>query len=137
MAIQLKQSTASQEVPIGPFLDDADGKTAEVSLTVANTHTLWHLTGAASMVNVGQATIPHIASGWYLWTADATDTATAGPAVLAVSVTGALPVRVECDILPANIYDSRYSTDRLQVDAVQIVSVTLTGNGSTTPWGPA
>ena len=33
----LRQSTASQVVELGPFLDDTDFKTAETGLTIANT----------------------------------------------------------------------------------------------------
>jgi hypothetical protein len=35
--IPLKYGTASQEIPVGPFLDDTDGKTAETGLTISNT----------------------------------------------------------------------------------------------------
>ena len=33
----LRQSTASQEVQLGKFVDDTDGKTAETALTINNT----------------------------------------------------------------------------------------------------
>jgi hypothetical protein len=45
----LKQSTASQEVVLGPFLDDTDGKTAETGLTIANTDILLHKTGGTTL----------------------------------------------------------------------------------------
>jgi len=33
----LRQSTASQELLLGPFVDSTDGVTAETALTIANT----------------------------------------------------------------------------------------------------
>ena len=51
MTIRLKQSTASQEVPLGVFVDETDGKTAETGLTIANTDIkLWKM-GATSLAN--------------------------------------------------------------------------------------
>lgn len=37
MTIYLRQSTASQEVPLGYFLDSTDGNTEKTGLTIANT----------------------------------------------------------------------------------------------------
>jgi hypothetical protein len=63
--IPLRQSTASQEVLLGPFLDDTDGKTAETALTIANTDIkVWKHGGTTeASKNSGGAT--HIASGRY------------------------------------------------------------------------
>ncbi len=57
MAIQLFQTTAGQEIPLGPFLDDTDGKTAETGLTIANTDIKLWKTGATSLVSKNSATI--------------------------------------------------------------------------------
>jgi len=105
MAIPLKQSTASQEVLLGPFLDDTDGKTAETGLSIANTDIkLWFAGGTTeSSKNSGGAT--HIAAGRYYCVLDATDTATLGPMEINVHVSGALPVRRECLVLTAAAYD--------------------------------
>lgn len=105
MAIPLKQSTASQEVLLGPFLDDTDGKTAETALTIANTDIkIWKAGGTTeASKNSGGAT--HIASGRYYAVLDATDTDTLGPLEINVHVTGALPVRRECIVLTAAAYD--------------------------------
>jgi len=74
----LRQSTASQEITLGPFLDDTDGKTAETGLTIANTDIkLWKSGGTTeSDKNSGGAT--HIAGGRYYAVLDATDTNTVG-----------------------------------------------------------
>jgi hypothetical protein len=60
--IPLRKSTASQEVLLGPFLDDTDGKTAETALTINATDIkLWKRGGTTeSNKNSGGAT--HIVS---------------------------------------------------------------------------
>lgn len=120
MAIILKQSTASQEILLGPFLDDTDGKTAETGLTIANTDIkIWKAGGTSeASKNSGGAT--HIAAGRYYAVLDATDTDTLGSLEINVHVAGALPVRRECVVLAANVYDSLIGgTDLLQVDVSQ------------------
>lgn len=120
MAIILKQSTASQEILIGPFLDDTDGKTAETGLTIANTDIkIWKAGGTSeASKNSGGAT--HIAAGRYYAVLDATDTDTLGSLEINVHVAGALPVRRECLVVAANVYDSLIGgTDLLQVDVSQ------------------
>lgn len=120
MAIILKQSTASQEILLGPFLDDTDGKTAETGLTIANTDIkIWKAGGTSeASKNSGGAT--HIASGRYYAVLDATDTDTLGSMEINVHVSGALPVRRECIVLAANVYDALVAgTDLLQVDVSQ------------------
>jgi hypothetical protein len=110
MAIILKQSTASQEVLLGPFLDDTDGKTAETGLTIANTDIkIWKAGGTTeASKNSGGAT--HIAAGRYYAVLDATDTDTLGPMEINVHVAGALPVRRECVVLTAAAYDLMVGT---------------------------
>lgn len=120
MTIFLKQSTASQEVLLGPFLDDTDGKTAETALSIANTDIkVWKAGGTTeASKNSGGAT--HIASGRYYAVLDATDTDTVGPLVLNVHVAGALPVRLVCTVLSAKVFDSLIgATDNLEVDVIQ------------------
>lgn len=121
MAIRLKQSTASQEVPLGVFVDETDGKTAETGLTIANTDIkLWKM-GATTLANKNSGGATHISGGIYYAVLDATDTNTLGGLVIFVHVAGALPVRVECEVLPANVYDSLVAgTDVLDVNTVQI-----------------
>jgi len=116
----LKQSTASQEVVLGPFLDDTDGKTAETGLTIANTDILLHKTGGTTLSAKNSGGATHISNGLYYAVLDATDTDTLGPLVIYCHVSGALPVRLECDVLAANVFDARYGTDKLQVDTVEI-----------------
>lgn len=106
MAIPLKQSTASQEILIGPFLDDTDGKTQKTGLTIANTDIKIWVNGGTSEASKNSGGATHIAAGRYYCVLDATDTATLGPMEINIHVSGALPVRRECLVLAANVYDS-------------------------------
>jgi hypothetical protein len=106
MPIYLKQSTASQEVPLGYFLDSTDGNTEETALTIANTDIkLWKF-GATTLANKNSGGATHISNGVYYAVLDAADTDTRGSLIIFVHVAGALSVRVECVVLAANIYDS-------------------------------
>lgn len=106
MAIYLKQSTASQEVPIGFMVDSTDGNTEKTALTIANTDIKLWKTGATTLANKNSGGATHISNGVYYAVLDATDTDTLGSLVLFVHVASALAVRLECVVLAANIYDS-------------------------------
>lgn len=120
----LKQST-SVDVPIGPFLDDTDGKTAETALTITQPDIRLKKNGGAWAQKNAAQTLSHEENGNYEVTLDATDTNTLGILRLHVLETGALPVWHSYMVLPANVYDALVgNTDQLQVDLTQI-------NGST------
>lgn len=104
--IPLKQSTASQEVPLGYFLDSTDGNTEETALSIANTDIKLWKAGATSLANKNSGGATHMANGLYYAVLDATDTDTLGPLVIFVHVAGALPIRLECRVLPANVYEA-------------------------------
>lgn len=121
MSMLLRQSTAGQEILLGPFLDDTDGKTAETALTISNTDIKLWKEGATTEANKNSGGATHIASGRYYAVLDATDTNTLGKLEVNVHESGALPVRREFMVLPANVYDSLVlGTDNLQVDTTQI-----------------
>jgi hypothetical protein len=129
MAIALRQSTASQEVPLGPFVDSTDGATAKTALTIANTDIKIWVNGATSLVNKNSGGGTHMSNGVYSAVLDATDTATLGPMVLYVQVATALPIKLECVVLNAMNYDSAIAgTDTLNVDVTQ-----WNGTNVTTP----
>lgn len=140
MAIMLKRLTASQEVPIGPFLDDTDGKTAKTGLTIANTDIKLWKNGATALVNKNSGGATHMANGIYYMVMDATDTASLGPMVAFIHVVGALPVRVELDV--NDKYDVAYvpntlmpaDTYRLQgdIDDATLLRYFLKSRGSGT-----
>ena len=122
--IWLKQSTASQEIPLGYFLDSTDGDTAETALTIANTDIKLWKTGATTLANKNSGGATHISGGVYYATLDAIDTNTLGPLVIFIHVSGALSVRLECLVLPANTYDSLVAgSDTLQADVTQLSGV--------------
>lgn len=115
--IRLRQSTASQEVPLGPFVDANDGFTLEDGLgpIAASDIRLWK-SGAGALVDAS-GTATTIGDGTYLVTLDATDTNTLGPLVITVTLSGARPVRIECEVLPALVYDSLQVNTGIAADA--------------------
>lgn len=120
----LRQSSASQEIPLGPFVSSTDGSTAQTGLTIANTDIKLFKSGATSEANKNSGGATHIASGRYYAVLDATDTDTVGPMRVSVHVAGALPVWLDCQVLTANQFDSLVSgSDTLQVDVTQVNNV--------------
>lgn len=121
MSIALKQSTASQEIYLGVFVDEVDGYTPETALTIANTDIKLGLAGGTTLTNKNSGGAAHISGGIYSAVLDATDTATLGPIMIYVKVAGARFVLLECCVYSANVYDSIIgNTDLLQVDSAQI-----------------
>jgi hypothetical protein len=142
VTIYLKQSTASQEVPLGYFLDSTDGNTEETALTIANTDIKLWKAGATTLADKNSGGATHISNGIYYAVLDATDTNTLGSLVIYVHVSGALPVKVECVVLAANQYESLIAdtqwleTSTLRND-VAISGTTITvraKDGSTTQY---
>lgn len=114
----LRQSTAV-DVAIGPFLDSTDGITAETGLTLSQADIrLKKNNGAWAQVSDATAAT-HEENGWYEKELDATDTNTLGILIIAVHESGALPVWHTFHVVPANIWDSWFSTDLQQVDVTQ------------------
>ena len=118
--IYLRQSTASQEVLLGPFVDATDGNTAETGLTIANTDIKVWKTGATTLANKNSGGATHISAGNYYAVFDATDTDTLGSGAIVVQVAGALAVRHAFMVLPGQVYDSLVlGTDLLDVNTSQ------------------
>jgi len=115
----LKQSTAVT-VKMGPFLDESDGKTAETGLTISQADIRLSKNGAAFAQTNNAAGATHDENGWYGVPLDTTDTNTLGRLVVAIHESGALPVWKEFMVVPANVWDSMFGTDKLQVDAVEV-----------------
>jgi hypothetical protein len=130
MAQWLKQSTATS-VLLGPFVDDADGKTAETALTISQSDVLVWKEGGTTVAAKSDATsATHRASGYYTVPLDSTDTGTLGALTVAVHETGALPVRHEFFVVPAAVYDAvKAGTGngvRADVQALAANSITAT-----------
>ncbi len=125
MTIFLKQSTAV-DVVIGPFVDDTDGKTAETALTISQADC--QLTkNAGAMAQKNNATAAsHLGGGHYKVPFSTTDTNTLGLLRLYVNESGALPVWLDMMVMPANVWDSLFGADRLQVHAAEISNDLIT-----------
>lgn len=127
--IMVKQSTAIT-LTIGPFLDDADGKTAETALGLVQADVRL-LKQGGSWAQKGEATSPaHQENGWYSCLLNTTDTGTQGFLILNVSKTGALPVFMEMMVMTAHAWDTLFGSDYLQVDVIQLDSAGLSTHAS-------
>lgn len=122
----LRQSTASQEVPLGHFVDSTDGVSAETALSIANTDIKVWKAGATTLANKNSGGATHISGGIYYAVLDATDTDTIGPLVLFVAVSGALAVRLECEVLDEAQYDALFGTTAYSTLTAAAVRTELT-----------
>jgi len=140
--IPLKYATASQEIPLGPFVDDSDGVTAETGLSIANTDIKLWKSGATSLANKNSGGATHISNGIYYAVLDATDTNTYGPLVIFVQESGALAVKVDCWVMEADAYDALFAasgTGHIDTDvnatADQVWDEAKAGHGSAGSFG--
>lgn len=113
----LRQSTASQEILLGPFVDSTDGVTAETGLTIASTDIKIWKGGATTEANKNSGGATHIASGRYSAVLDATDTDTVGMLEVSVAVSGALPVLRRFYVLEEAVYDAYFAVSATGVPA--------------------
>ncbi len=105
MSIALRQATASQEVPLGFFLDSLDGNSEETGLTIASTDIkLWKF-GATALVDCSVGAT-HMGNGVYVVVLGTEDTDIVGTMVVFVHISGALTVRLECQVYEEAVYDS-------------------------------
>lgn len=124
LARWLKQST-SADVPIGPFVDATDGVTAETGLTITQPDIRLKKNGSAWAQKAAAQTLSHEENGYYEVTLDATDTDTLGLLRLAVNESGAIPIWEEFLVVPANVWDSFFAADLLQIDLTQIAGAAV------------
>lgn len=127
MAISLRQSTTSQEIPLGPFVLASDGITLAGSLTILNTGIKIWKSGATTLADKNSGGATYISNGVYYCVLDATDTDTIGPLVIFISPEDALSVRVECVVLDEAVYDVMFGTTALSTYAGGAVA-SVTGN---------
>ena len=122
--IFVKQSTAV-DVVIGPFVDDTDGKTPETGLTISQGDCqLTKNAGAVAQKNSATAA-SHLGGGHYKVPLNTTDTNTLGLLRLYVNESGALPAWLDMMVMPANVWDSLFGADALQVDAIEIAGAAV------------
>ena len=124
--MDLKQSTASQEILLGPFLDDDDGVTQKTGLTIANTDIKIFKAGGTTLGNKNSGGATEIATGFYYATLDATDTDTLGPLVIVVQMTDCLCVRHEFNVVSAAYYDWVYGSTKPDVNTYSITNDAIT-----------
>jgi hypothetical protein len=102
----LKQSTATTLL-LGPFLDETDGRTAETALTISQSDVLLWKEGGTTLAQKNEATsCTHRSNGLYTCPVNTTDTGTLGQLIVSVHESGALPIRQDYWIVPANVYNS-------------------------------
>lgn len=106
--LYLRQSTASQSVVIGPFVDSTDGNTAETALTIDAADIRLSKNGA-NIVGKNSGGGTHDELGYYTITLDATDTDTVGRLQIMVHESGALPVYHEFQVLEEAIFDAMFA----------------------------
>jgi len=121
----LKQSTAVT-VPVGPFVDSTDGVTAETALTISQADIRLSKNGAAYAQTNNATGATHMENGWYGVPLDTTDTNTLGSLVVAVNESGACPAWRNFMVVPANVWDSMFGADKLQVHADEITAGLIT-----------
>jgi hypothetical protein len=103
----LRQSTAIN-LPLGPFVDAADGFTAEDALTISQADVrLKKNDGAWAQVNDDTAAT-HEENGWYEKEFNTTDTNTVGHLKIAVHEAGARPVYHDYTVLEESVYDGMF-----------------------------
>lgn len=123
----LKQSTAVT-VKMGPFVDDADGKTAETALTISQADIRISKNGGDIAQSNNAAGATHDELGYYDVPLNATDTATVGTLRVLVSETGALPVWQDFMVLPDNVWDSLFGADKLKVHVDEFTTGVITAS---------
>lgn len=118
MACFLRQSTLAI-VKIGPFVDSGDGNTIESGLTITQPDIRLAKNGSNWAQKSAAQTLTHEENGWYEVDLSTTDTDTLGILIVVVHESGALQAWREFMVVTANVYDSLFSTDLLQVDLSQ------------------
>lgn len=106
----LRQNTAV-DVLFGPFLDDTDGKTAETGLTLD----VELSKNGQGLANKNDATTPvHDAGGdvggYYNCEFDGTDINTVGILTAVAHAAGALPCRLDFQVLAPERYDDLFAS---------------------------
>lgn len=105
----LRQSTASQIISLGQFLDSTDGDSEENGLTISNTDIKIRKNGATTLANKSSGGATNISNGVYHATLNATDSNTLGRLEIYVHVAGALAVKATFRVLTATAFDAIYA----------------------------
>lgn len=121
----LRQSTA-ETITMGVFVDDTDGKTAETALTIAQADIRLSKNGGAFAQTNNVAGATHMEFGNYSVPLNTTDTNTLGRLRVSVLETGALPVWRDFMVVSAQVWDSLFGADQLQVHVNEMTAGIIT-----------
>lgn len=127
----LKQSTAVTLL-VGPFVDSTDGNTVETGLTITQAEVRLSKNGANIAQKTEVTSLTYDEVGMYTCPVDATDTDTLGRLDLIINETGALIVKHSYMVVPANVWDSLFGADKLQVHADEITAGLITATAIAT-----
>jgi hypothetical protein len=119
----LRQSTVSQLVVV-KLVDSIDGVTPETGKTLGNTSKRISKNGAA-FGNISDGTVAELEDGLYTIQLNATDSATLGSVTLHIETIGCMNYDEKGYVLPANVYDSLFSTDKLQADIQEVAGMVV------------
>lgn len=125
MSIWLREDTAVTIV-LGPFVDPTTPATEEEALTVNQASVRLSKNGGAFAQKNDATTASHMENGFYSCPLNATDTSTPGSLVVAVDDASALIWWKEYHVVPQQVWDSYFSTDRLQVHAAEMSADLIT-----------
>lgn len=125
MALWLKQSTAVT-VKVGPFISDSDFKSAQTGLTISQADIRLSKNGGNIAQSNNAAGATHDELGQYDIPLDTTDTNTLGTLRVIIAESGALQVWQDFMVVPANVWDSLFGADKLQVHADEITAGLIT-----------
>lgn len=116
----LKQSTAVI-VQVGQLVDATDGFTPETAIALAAGEADLYKHGVAAVsTDISGNTLAHIGDGVYALTLTAGNTDTLGMLSVVISDTAHRPFRAAWMVMPANVWDSLFGADYLQVDVEQV-----------------
>jgi hypothetical protein len=116
----LRQSTAV-DIPVGPFIDNTDGKTVLTTLTIVQADVRLSKNGGAYAQKNSATSASHLENGDYKIPLSTTDTNTLGLLRLSINMSAAYPVPATFLVLPAIVYDALVAgTGALSVDTLSL-----------------
>lgn len=100
------QANTAVDLIVGPFVDDTDGKTAETGLAITQAEVRLSKNGANTAQKNEATSLTHDELGNYVCKLDATDTNTEGILTLMIHESGALPIKMDYQVLAQAAYIS-------------------------------
>lgn len=126
MTLELRQSTAVSVI-LHDFVDKDDALTPETGLAGTMSVQLSKNSGAKAARNSATA-ITHLGNGDYAVPLNTTDTGTLGRLEATVDdVATHLPVTEKFEVVAQQYWDSKYGSDKLQVDVREVGGTSVTG----------